>query len=526
VGQLLTDVLVQNKVKFGGPFCARENGAWPSFADQNGQMVPPPEPDWNVEAEYYRRSLQNDDTQNYPNICLSAAVCFAWVTDESNLAKAMQGVVASMAEEWSNDAPTADEFADFMAQSSIFALPNDSRDATFWMTLADELERRWPDAAVVYYCRGSVAENTGDMVGAIDGFVSALEIDETFWAASWSCGAVYSQQRNYRTAAGYFRRALDEPGAQSKPDIWSQAAWCFLRTKDYAEAVDAYRRCLELAPDYRYATNDLGWSLIRAGKYEEAVEILSDAVERNIDGKYPIRNLAAALQKLGRYDEAIDTLRKDVTKTGGLSANAERRIAKLKELLAKPESERSSALETEADEEIELVEEPHVDDEETVEDDEVQQVAATRITASVIATARPKVAGASMPLERILEDLLEEKIRRGERVFGRGLMIYSSQDGRKYGRQFAIPGVGIIDVLAVDVETNELVVIELKRDQADRDVVGQTSHYKGWVAANLAGPGQSVVGIICVRDAAPSLRIAAAGAGLEVHHFNLSFDKL
>ena len=81
--------------------------------------------------------------------------------------------------------------------------------------------------------------------------------------------------------------------------------------EEYKKAANAYRACLELDPDFKFARNNLGKSLMRAMKYDEAVEVLREAVERGQDGDEPRQNLAKALRRLGRYAEAAQVLNPD-----------------------------------------------------------------------------------------------------------------------------------------------------------------------------------------------------------------------
>ena len=60
-------------------------------------------------------------------------------------------------------------------------------------------------------------------------------------------------------------------------------------------------------------------------------------------------------------------------------------------------------------------------------------------------------------------------------------------------------------MLAVEKGSKDLVVIELKRNESDDEVVGQISRYMAWVKRNLAKEGQVVKGIICVHKALKNL---------------------
>lgn len=56
--------------------------------------------------------------------------------------------------------------------------------------------------------------------------------------------------------------------------------------------------------------------------------------------------------------------------------------------------------------------------------------------------------------------------------------------------------IGTIDLLARHKSDRRWLVIELKRNQTSDDTVGQVLRYMGWVQEKLAGPGESVEGLI------------------------------
>jgi restriction system protein len=68
------------------------------------------------------------------------------------------------------------------------------------------------------------------------------------------------------------------------------------------------------------------------------------------------------------------------------------------------------------------------------------------------------------------------------------------------------------------------VVIELKRDPSDDEVVGQLSRYMGWIKERRAAPtGVSVRGIIVVHEVTPKLRAAAlAHENVQLYTYSLS----
>ena len=69
-------------------------------------------------------------------------------------------------------------------------------------------------------------------------------------------------------------------------------------------------------------------------------------------------------------------------------------------------------------------------------------------------------------------------------------------------------GVGIIDILAISKDKEELLVIELKRGRSSDVVVGQILRYMGYISEQLAEPNQTVRGIIVALEDDTKLRYA------------------
>ena len=94
------------------------------------------------------------------------------------------------------------------------------------------------------------------------------------------------------------------------------------------------------------------------------------------------------------------------------------------------------------------------------------------------------------------------------------------------GRQIPCGTLGRIDILARDRSNGDFVVIELKRDQTDDEVIGQLSRYMGWVVEHRAvSAGVGVRGIVVVHEITPRLRAAAiAHSNLEVYKYELAVN--
>ncbi len=137
----------------------------------------------------------------------------------------------------------------------------------------------------------------------------------------------------------------------------------------------------------------------------------------------------------------------------------------------------------------------------------------------VVAAPAPTVSSDSPPdfalaIEQYLEDIL---VSQWESLAWAGCLEY-------LGRQIPCGTLGRIDILARDRITGDFVVIELKRDQTDDEVIGQLSRYMGWVVEHRAAQASvGVRGIVVVHEMTPRLRAAAlAHSNLEIYTYDVT----
>jgi len=68
--------------------------------------------------------------------------------------------------------------------------------------------------------------------------------------------------------------------------------------------------------------------------------------------------------------------------------------------------------------------------------------------------------------------------------------------------------IGRIDLLAKHKTDSRWLVLELKRNQASDQTMGQVNRYMGWVKSNLAGEGDKVEGLIIAKEMSEKLKFA------------------
>lgn len=108
--------------------------------------------------------------------------------------------------------------------------------------------------------------------------------------------------------------------------------------------------------------------------------------------------------------------------------------------------------------------------------------------------------------------------------WGSRLELYKTDE--QDGRQFPA-GTWSIDFLALDVDTNDLVVIELKRGKTSDSTVGQLLRYISWVKDNVADSYQNVRGIIIAKEGDEALKYAVKYLDdIEVKTYKVDFQLL
>jgi len=118
---------------------------------------------------------------------------------------------------------------------------------------------------------------------------------------------------------------------------------------------------------------------------------------------------------------------------------------------------------------------------------------------------------------------LEEFIYRNWSNIDWGSALELYQTDKHGGRRFPA-GAWTIDFLARDRDTNDLVIIQLKRGDTSDSAVGQLLRYASWVREKVAAESQNVRGIIIAKKADAALEYAVKNlAFVEVKTYEVDF---
>ena len=134
---------------------------------------------------------------------------------------------------------------------------------------------------------------------------------------SYEAGLEQYNAKEYAGAIQHFRRALDlEP---TLDEAAAYLAWSLYYTAEYAEATRHFRQALLRQPRWEGLHNGLGWSRYRAGRYHIALEAFQQALAFDPGYRDAAVGLAYCLFELGRYAEALPHLER-LTREGEGSA--------------------------------------------------------------------------------------------------------------------------------------------------------------------------------------------------------------
>jgi predicted Zn-dependent protease len=202
--------------------------------------------------------------------------------------------------------PKAPEPVSFTTAESTFK----SKD---YKTAADQFDAytsTHPTNPWGFYMLGLSAWKSGDLPRAQTAFETTLSLDPKHTKSLVNLSRVLLDENQPAEALAHAREAVAIDS--ESPDAWRVVGRAASMLGEVDTALDAFRTTLAIAPDDRWAMNDMGLLLINAGRYQEAIGPLATAVQ--LDSLSPVfeNNLGIALERSGHqmsaasaYEQAI-----------------------------------------------------------------------------------------------------------------------------------------------------------------------------------------------------------------------------
>jgi tetratricopeptide (TPR) repeat protein len=126
-------------------------------------------------------------------------------------------------------------------------------------------------------------------------------------------GAVWTYERNavYSDRITFWQDCVNKSPRKSRP--YNNLGVALADQGHHKEAIEMYRKALQIDPDYADPIGNIGLSLAEQGKVEESITQFSKALEINPKDIKTLNNLGASLIVMRRYTEAVQHLSKALT---------------------------------------------------------------------------------------------------------------------------------------------------------------------------------------------------------------------
>lgn len=144
---------------------------------------------------------------------------------------------------------------------------------------------------------------------AIDYSTEIVKINPTD-IAYYNMGLIYHYLDKYEEAIECYKKSLElNP---KKDDAYNNMGTTYRKLGKEQEAIESYKQAIEINPKQNDAYYNMGNAYDDIGKYEKAIELYTKAIEINPkdDGSY--YNMGNTYRKLGKYEESIELYKKSI----------------------------------------------------------------------------------------------------------------------------------------------------------------------------------------------------------------------
>lgn len=198
--------------------------------------------------------------------------------------------------------------------------------ATSWNNLGDVLQdQRRYDAAADAYRRAielnprlarpwkslaDVVRAQGRSEGVVEAYQQAIVLEPDYAWPYHSLGLICKQRRAYPQAIHYYQQAIARhQNDHDRAVSWNGLGNVYLATNQYAPAVEAYQKAIQLDPTDAWPYHNLGFVQKQVGQYQRAIGLYLQAIDRFKDKRSAAiswNNLGNVYSLLGRQPDAVE----------------------------------------------------------------------------------------------------------------------------------------------------------------------------------------------------------------------------
>ena len=138
-----------------------------------------------------------------------------------------------------------------------------------------------------------------------------IEFNKRFINPWIRLGNVFDKQDRNNEAIDAYRKAIEiDPGNAQN---WFELGNAYFNARSYEEAINAYKKAIELNPAHGWSYSNLALSLVERGEFQTAVPLYRKSIELLQEAKDKAMSwnrLGNAYRKLNDYDNAIQAFAK------------------------------------------------------------------------------------------------------------------------------------------------------------------------------------------------------------------------
>jgi len=174
----------------------------------------------------------------------------------------------------------------------------------------DQLESRYSDLGQIFDAVGDIVysnrfeEIMESRIGP-DGVRTMKRLFDTFGALAYSDrGSALFQAGGYEEALEAYDRVVEI--APDDLEAWANKSELLIILERYEEALEAYEQTLALQPASPQAWNEKGWTLFKLGRYQDSLEASEKSLSLDPNFLEAWDTKSWALINLGKYREALE----------------------------------------------------------------------------------------------------------------------------------------------------------------------------------------------------------------------------
>ena len=167
-----------------------------------------------------------------------------------------------------------------------------------------------PNYAPNYFSSGLAYASFNNLDRAMDRLSAALKLDPSLPGLRYNYALVLARAGKYAESEKEVNVELESKGAttESPLDLWRLKARDAYYQKKWQDTIDAYRKTLDLGPEWPEAYAAIGEALFSLNRSEESMATLEKAASLDPENEVPHALLGKLYQDSGKQDKAITEL--------------------------------------------------------------------------------------------------------------------------------------------------------------------------------------------------------------------------